>query len=1007
MIKIPAPFDKYYRLMSDKEYEDYTGDTARPYICEDVDGYNVKHYSYCLAKPEYEDYLADKGLDIVELVSSDWDPNKLMLGYVVGGRIYSVDESDLPDEDLTSSTKITASDDEEDDDWYDDDDNELYDESKVVPAIQSALKISEEDANTVYEWYNNEGSFEDFDSLDDFIDYMKDDIYDMIDAADDQELADRIRESIESSTKVTGSIDTGLQYWYLTKHGLGPGMMPRDAHLIDVVEDGYDTYVLLDKMLTTDELNYFDMKEKWPPEELLASCTIEGATAEELQKKFAEYTEKQNKVGKQLDDLQENVKKKSGLFSKRKKVESAECRKVSEDADGIHYVVGSEEERPWWIVDAPIPDDPYYDNKRLSREIADEEDFYDRIHHEGEYENDDYDYEEDYKDVFGSEGDEEDDFLSQPEQEFKSEKTAVNGKQGKLPAVFKKANIPSGALVLDYGGGTPESEAVAQAYLDQFDAKEMIYDPFNQTPEHNRQVVAELRSNGGADVAICSNVLNVIKEEDVRLDLLNKIKKLLKDGATAYISVYEGSGKGEGSATQDSKSFQNNRKIGGYLEEVQQVFPDATRKGSVIIAPNTKSAKKDIESSTDIDAINLDDLRSEIAQGCEEYLTGPKGGYNPSGSPKESKWDMNADEVYFIDINKDMNCIRVEVRAELSYEGMINMSELLDPIVEKYDPDSYFDMVEPGIMEAYLCNYDVTASTAINGATEEDAFNELDRDLFNPPYPDDEEDELEDIELDFNVDIHIDVKDDGDWEESIGEENLSDEIDFDDSLIDSDQLEEDLRDILVWSIPYNPGKYHLMCHVYLKYRPELNYFGEYKYALDSKDSKVTDVEITNEGTLSDSDNEIIEEMTEVDDVESSEDVEEEEDKEEIEASTSQQPVKAGMTDEDVEDAILNGRPFDLESFNRFSGQDNHEGELLASDIEVGDIFQINNSDIVDYGTILKVLSINDPEIADPYFDYTFRCEVVEPADEKSSSEVGDIREISFDKDEYVGKLIPV
>lgn len=55
------------------------------------------------------------------------------------------------------------------------------------------------------------------------------------------------------------------EFWYYTKHGLGPGTVPRDVEILDVYEDdNWGTYIKLDKVLTTDELNYYDLKEKVP-----------------------------------------------------------------------------------------------------------------------------------------------------------------------------------------------------------------------------------------------------------------------------------------------------------------------------------------------------------------------------------------------------------------------------------------------------------------------------------------------------------------------------------------------------------------------------------------------------------------------------------------------------------------------------------------------------------------------------------------------------------------------
>lgn len=49
---------------------------------------------------------------------------------------------------------------------------------------------------------------------------------------------------------------------YITKHGLGPGMLPRDVRLVNWEEpNDYDTVVYLDRELTPDEMYEFELKE--------------------------------------------------------------------------------------------------------------------------------------------------------------------------------------------------------------------------------------------------------------------------------------------------------------------------------------------------------------------------------------------------------------------------------------------------------------------------------------------------------------------------------------------------------------------------------------------------------------------------------------------------------------------------------------------------------------------------------------------------------------------------
>lgn len=170
------------------------------------------------------------------------------------------------------------------------------------------------------------------------------------------------------------------------------------------------------------------------------------------------------------------------------------------------------------------------------------------------------------------------------DQEFTSENTSINSKQ--VPAVFKMAKFEPGTVNLDFGGGRYDTAA---EYLTQFDVVNLVYDPYNRSSEHNSEVIKLIRQHGGADTATCSNVLNVIKEPEVRLNVLNNIKKLVKPNGKVYITVYEGSGKGDSKPTKSG--YQLNKKTADYLEEIQQVFPDATRKGKLIVATNSGAGK--------------------------------------------------------------------------------------------------------------------------------------------------------------------------------------------------------------------------------------------------------------------------------------------------------------------------------------------------------------------------------------------------------------------------------
>ena len=89
-LTIPAPFSQFYRIVADAEVEDLGWDIDGSPV-EEAEGYALKHLSWVLPKEEYEDELADNGLDLVELVQ-DTDNDDIFLAYVVGDRVYAVEK---------------------------------------------------------------------------------------------------------------------------------------------------------------------------------------------------------------------------------------------------------------------------------------------------------------------------------------------------------------------------------------------------------------------------------------------------------------------------------------------------------------------------------------------------------------------------------------------------------------------------------------------------------------------------------------------------------------------------------------------------------------------------------------------------------------------------------------------------------------------------------------------------------------------------------------------------
>lgn len=142
-------------------------------------------------------------------------------------------------------------------------------------------------------------------------------------------------------------------------------------------------------------------------------------------------------------------------------------------------------------------------------------------------------------------------------QEYTSKDTCINT----VNKVYKVMQCQAGSVILDYGGGKYDSNkefmAAKGVYL-------FVYDPYNRSKEHNAQVLSTIQQCMGADIVVCSNVLNVIKEENIIQDIVKNLFKYVKPGGKIYIQVYEGNGSGIGKVT--NKGYQRNEKMANYLK---------------------------------------------------------------------------------------------------------------------------------------------------------------------------------------------------------------------------------------------------------------------------------------------------------------------------------------------------------------------------------------------------------------------------------------------------------
>lgn len=159
-----------------------------------------------------------------------------------------------------------------------------------------------------------------------------------------------------------------------------------------------------------------------------------------------------------------------------------------------------------------------------------------------------------------------------------------------LPSIFTMIHDwKEGSVNLDIGGGKYD---LGTMYLqDQYKATNLVYDPYNRTPEHNITVLEKVDKSNGVDTVTICNVLNVIQDTNDIQEVIKIAYDSLKDNGIAYIKIYEGDKSGMGKVSKKD-CFQRNARTICYIPFLEQVFPKVIIKRikdkSLIVAYKTK-----------------------------------------------------------------------------------------------------------------------------------------------------------------------------------------------------------------------------------------------------------------------------------------------------------------------------------------------------------------------------------------------------------------------------------
>lgn len=170
--------------------------------------------------------------------------------------------------------------------------------------------------------------------------------------------------------------------------------------------------------------------------------------------------------------------------------------------------------------------------------------------------------------------------LDTSKQKYSSAKTALkypdpNNKKPKLFSLFDKGKLDLGKRNLDIGSG---ENWKLNYWLRGEGVDNYMFDPYN-LPKGVNDIAMKECSDGQCDTVTISNVLCVIKEKEMRLDVLKIAYNSLKEDGVCYISIYN-----SGKEGVTCNGWQNGKAKEWYLPEILDVFNNYEIKYGIILA---------------------------------------------------------------------------------------------------------------------------------------------------------------------------------------------------------------------------------------------------------------------------------------------------------------------------------------------------------------------------------------------------------------------------------------
>lgn len=158
-------------------------------------------------------------------------------------------------------------------------------------------------------------------------------------------------------------------------------------------------------------------------------------------------------------------------------------------------------------------------------------------------------------------------------QKYSSKDTSINV----VNKVYKQCAFKDNSVILDYGGGKYDTNVDYMRERNGSDV--LVYDKYNRNGEHNLAVLDRCREEK-PDYIVCSNVLNVIMEDEVIRDILKDICGCCREDTAVYIAIYEGDKSGVGKKTK--KGWQRNEKAQAYEAVISEYF-NCKKTGNIFV----------------------------------------------------------------------------------------------------------------------------------------------------------------------------------------------------------------------------------------------------------------------------------------------------------------------------------------------------------------------------------------------------------------------------------------